>query len=227
MKNAVVILSGGLDSTVCMSVAKKEGYNIYPITFNYGQRHGREVEQAQKVAAFYDCKRHLVLDTDFFRAIGSSALTSDSMAVPVDRCTGEMTQTIPVTYVPFRNAVFLAMAVGYAESLAAEIIYIGVNALDYSGYPDCRPGFVQAFQEAVNLGTAASDKGCVISIKTPLIHLTKAEIIKLGLQNKAPLHLTTSCYQGGEKACGKCDSCLLRLKGFSEAGTADPIVYTD
>lgn len=227
MKNAVVILSGGLDSTVCMSVAQKKGYNIYPITFSYGQRHHKEVEQAQKIAAFYGCKRHLVLDTNFFRDIGSSALTSDSMAVPVGRGAGEMTQTIPVTYVPFRNAVFLAMAVGYAESLPAETIYIGVNALDYSGYPDCRPGFIQAFQKAVNLGTAASDRGCVINIKTPLIYMTKAEIIKLGLQNNAPLQLTTSCYQGGEKACGQCDSCLLRLKGFSEAGTVDPIEYAD
>ena len=227
MKKAVVILSGGLDSTVCMSVAQKAGYSIYPITFNYGQRHHKEVEQAQKVAAFYGCKRHLVLDTSFFRAIGSSALTSDSMTVPVGRSTGEMAQTIPVTYVPFRNAVFLAMAVGYTESLADETIYMGVNALDYSGYPDCRPEFIQAFQEAVNLGTAASDRGCAIGIETPLIYMTKAEIIKLGLQNNAPLHLTTSCYQGGEKACGECDSCLLRLKGFSEAGTVDPIEYDD
>lgn len=225
MKRAVVILSGGLDSTVCMSAARQEGYEIFPITYSYGQRHRREVEQARKVADFYGCSRHLVVDSGFFRAIGESALTSDKINVPTNRSTGEMEKDIPVTYVPFRNAVFLSMAVGYAESIKAEKIYIGVNALDYSGYPDCRPQFIRAFQEAVNLGTAASDKGMNIKIETPLINLTKAEIVKLGVENTAPLHLTTSCYMGGEKACGQCDSCLLRRKGFSEAGIKDPIEY--
>jgi 7-cyano-7-deazaguanine synthase len=136
-----------------------------------------------------------------------------------------MKKDIPVTYVPFRNAVFLSMAVGCAESIGAEKVYAGVNALDYSGYPDCRPQFIQAFQEAVSLGTAAADRGMAIKIETPLISLTKAEIIALGVQNKAPLHLTTSCCQGREKACGRCDSCLLRLKGFREAGLEDPVEY--
>lgn len=225
MKRAVVVLSGGLDSTVCMSVAHQEGYEIWPITFFYGQRHSREVEQARLVADHYTCPGHLVVDTGFFRAIGQSALTSDGIAVPTGRSPVEMEKDIPVTYVPFRNAVFLSMAVGYAESLGAEKIYIGVNALDYSGYPDCRPRFIQAFQEAVDLGTAAADRGLSIKIETPLISLTKAGIVRLGLQNNAPLHLTTSCYQGGEKACGRCDSCLLRLKGFREAGVADPVEY--
>jgi len=227
MRKAVVVLSGGLDSTVCMSVARQEGYEIFPITYSYGQRHRREVEQARKVADFYDCSRHLVVDIGFFRAIGESALTSDKVNVPTNRSMEEMEKDIPVTYVPFRNAVFLSMAVGYAESIKAEKIYIGVNALDYSGYPDCRPQFIRAFQEAVNQGTAASDKGLQIKIEAPLINLTKAEIVRLGVQNDAPLHLTTSCYQGGEKACGECDSCLLRLKGFREAGLKDPIKYLE
>jgi len=136
-----------------------------------------------------------------------------------------MTQEIPVTYVPFRNAVFLSMAVGYAEAIGAEKIYIGVNALDYSGYPDRRPQFIRAFQETVTLGAAASINGLPIQIETPLISLTKADIVRLGIKNKAPLHLTTSCYKGGEKACGVCDSCRLRLKGFMEAGIKDPITY--
>ncbi|MCF8011811.1 MAG: 7-cyano-7-deazaguanine synthase QueC [Clostridiales bacterium] len=226
MKRAVVILSGGLDSTVCISEAKKEGYEIFPLTFAYGQRHSKEVEQSKKVAGSYGCSQnHLVVNTDFFKDIGSSALTAESINVPTSRNPGELDKDIPVTYVPFRNAVFLSMATGYAEAIKAESIYIGVNALDYSGYPDCRPSFIDAFQEVIKYGTAASDRGLHITIKTPLLNLTKAEIVKLGIENNAPLHLTTSCYQGREKACGKCDSCQLRLKGFSEAGVRDPIEY--
>jgi len=224
LKKAVVVLSGGLDSTVCMSVAQQEGYVLYPITFAYGQTHIREVEQAKKVAAYYQCAKHLIIETGFFRSIGTSALTSENIDVPTNR--EIKAEDIPVTYVPFRNAVFLAMAVSYAESLQAASVYIGVNALDYSGYPDCRPEFIQAFQAVVNLGTAAAtDRGRPIQIATPLNKLSKAEIVLLGVQNKAPLYLTTSCYQGGEKACGRCDSCQLRLKGFREAGVEDPIAY--
>lgn len=222
MKKAIVILSGGLDSTVCMSVAKYENYEIFPMTFSYGQRHSREVEQAKKVSKYYECEKHLVLDIGFFSQIGASALTSQEIEVPANR---DIDNEIPVTYVPFRNAVFLSMAVGYAEAIGAEKIYIGVNALDYSGYPDCRPQFIKAFQEVVNVGSAAPQKGCPIAIETPLLSLTKAEIVKLGVENGAPLHLTTSCYNGGEKACGICDSCQLRLKGFKEAGIEDPIEY--
>ena len=226
MKKAIVVLSGGLDSTVCMSVAEKEGYEIFPLTFAYGQRHSKEVEQAKKVAEFYGCSnKHLIVDTDFFRDIGHSALTANEIDVPTDRELDQMEKDVPVTYVPFRNAVFLSMATGYAEAICAEKIYIGVNALDYSGYPDCRPQFINAFQETINKGTAAADRGLPIKIETPLLNLTKAGIVNLGLKNKAPLHLTTSCYQGGEEACGKCDSCQLRLKGFSEAGAKDPIEY--
>jgi 7-cyano-7-deazaguanine synthase len=210
-----------------MSAASQEGYEIFPITYSYGQRHFREVGQAKKIAGFFNCSKHFIIDIDFFKTIGESALTSDQVCVPTNRSAEEMEKEISVTYVPFRNAVFLSMAVGYAESIKAEKIYIGVNALDYSGYPDCRPQFIRAFQEAVNLGTVASDKGIKIKIEAPLINLTKAEIVKLGVQNGAPLHLTTSCYQGGEKACGQCDSCLLRLKGFREAGLKDPINYLE
>ncbi len=224
MKKAIVILSGGLDSTVCMSVANHKNYEIYPMTFSYGQRHIREVEHAKKVADYYNCKRHLVIDLGFFKKIGASALTSQEIEVPTNRDIGN---EIPVTYVPFRNAVFLSMAVGYAEAIGAEKIYIGVNALDYSGYPDCRPQFIGAFQEAINLGAAAPVKGSPIQIETPLISLSKADIVRLGSKNKAPLHLTTSCYKGGEKACGLCDSCRIRLKGFKEAGIQDPIEYED
>lgn len=225
MTKAIVILSGGLDSTVCMSVAAQEGHKIYPITFAYGQRHSREVEQAKKIADYYNCIKHLVLDIGFFGEIGASALTSEEIEVPTNRNLDDIAKEVPVTYVPFRNAVFLSMAVGYAEAIGAEKIYIGVNALDYSGYPDCRPEFIRAFQEAVTLGAAAPVNGSPIQIETPLISLTKADIVRLGIKNKAPLHLTTSCYKGGEKACGVCDSCRLRLKGFMEAGIIDPIDY--
>jgi 7-cyano-7-deazaguanine synthase len=226
-KKAIVILSGGLDSTVCMSVADRENYDIYPITFSYGQRHSREVEQAKKVAEYYGCKKHLVLDIGFFKEIGASALTSEDFEVPTERNLDFMAGEVPITYVPFRNAVFLSMAVGYAEAIGAEKVYIGVNALDYSGYPDCRPEFIHAFQEAVTLGAAAPVKGSPIKIETPLISLSKGDIVRLGIKNKAPLHLTTSCYKGGEKACGLCDSCILRLKGFREAGVKDPIMYQE
>lgn len=225
MYRSVVILSGGLDSTVCMSLAAMDNQEVFPVTFSYGQRHQREVEQAKKVSDYYGCSKHLVVDINFFRAIGHSALTSDKLNIPADRNPEQMERDIPVTYVPFRNAVFLSMGVAYAESLGARRIYLGVNSLDYSGYPDCRPQFIRAFQEAVNSGTAASDKGLSIIIETPLINLSKAEIVQLGIKNKAPLHLTTSCYQGGQKACGRCDSCLLRLKGFVGAGVPDPIDY--
>ncbi len=218
---AVVLLSGGLDSTVCMSVAGAAGYELYPISFSYGQRHNREIECAKKIAAYYGVKKHLLIRTNM-DAIGGSALTAD-----IDVPAGDENRTdIPVTYVPARNLIFLSYALGYAEVLDADKIYIGVNALDYSGYPDCRPEFIERFQELANYATkAAVQDGKMIKVETPLISLTKAGIIKLGMENKAPLHLTTSCYRGGDKACGTCDSCLLRLRGFKEAGYEDPIEY--
>lgn len=221
MKKAVIILSGGLDSTTCMGIAQEEGYELYPLTFDYGQRHRGEIELSKKVAAFYEVKQHKVVQLGFLRDFGGSALTDDRIDVP----TGEVTVEIPVTYVPGRNLLFLSIATSYAETLGAEAIYIGVNALDYSGYPDCRPEFIQKAGEVIALGTKAGVEGKTISIRTPLLHWNKSEIIRKGLALGVPYNLTTSCYLGGEEACGICDSCRLRLKGFAEAGHRDPIAY--
>ncbi|ADG81813.1 7-cyano-7-deazaguanine synthase QueC [Thermincola potens] len=221
MEKAVVLLSGGLDSTVCMSVAQKQGYELYPISFLYGQRHSREIECAKKVAEYYQVKKHLIITTNM-DSIGGSALTANIDVPEGDENRSE----IPVTYVPARNLIFLSYALGYAEVIGAEKIFIGVNAVDYSGYPDCRPEFIERFQQLADYSTkAATQDKREIKIEAPLLNLTKAEIVKLGVANKAPLELTTSCYRGGEKACGRCDSCLLRLKGFKEAGLKDPIPY--
>lgn len=219
---AIVLLSGGLDSTVCMAVARDQGFEPLPISFNYQQRHAREVECARQVAEFYKVNRHLVIDTNM-AAIGGSALTDASVVVP----SGDVTRhDIPVTYVPARNLIFLSYALGYAEVTGADHIFIGVNALDYSGYPDCRPEFIQLFQQLADYSTkAAVADGRKIKIETPLIQLSKKQIVELGVRLAAPLALTTSCYRGGGVACGTCDSCLLRLKGFAEAGLTDPIDY--
>ena len=219
---AVVLLSGGLDSTICMAVAKHQGFELYPISFDYQQRHQREVECARKVADHYAVARHLVINTNM-AAIGGSALTDAAVSVPAGDAAR---QDIPVTYVPARNLIFLSYALGYAEVIGADHIFIGVNALDYSGYPDCRPEFIRLFQELADYSTkAAVADGRHIKVETPLIQLSKSEIVKLGTKLGAPLELTTSCYRGGAAACGTCDSCVLRLKGFSEAGLIDPIVY--
>ncbi|MBM7614115.1 7-cyano-7-deazaguanine synthase QueC [Alkaliphilus hydrothermalis] len=218
MKKAVVLLSGGLDSTTCMAVAKSEGYQLYPVSFDYGQRHNRELALAKKVATYFEAKDHKIFT---IQNVGGSALTDSNIDVPEYEGDGE----IPVTYVPARNILFLSYALGYAEVIGAEAIYIGVSSVDYSGYPDCRPEFIEAFQQVVNVGTAAGVKGKGIDIKTPLMKLSKADTVKLGLELGAPYHLTTSCYKGGEEACGVCDSCVLRLKGFEEAGGEDPIPY--
>ena len=221
---AIVLLSGGLDSTVCMAVAREQGFEPLPISFNYQQRHAREVECARQVADFYKVNRHLVVDTNM-AAIGGSALTDASVVVP----SGDVTRhDIPVTYVPARNLIFLSYALGYAEVTGADHIFIGVNALDYSGYPDCRPEFIQLFQQLADYSTKASvADGRKIKIETPLIQLSKKQIVELGVKLAAPLELTPSCYRGGEVACGTCDSCLLRLKGFAEAGLTDPIAYSE
>ncbi len=218
MKKAVVLLSGGLDSTTCMSIAAKEGYEIYPLSFDYGQKHQRELDAAKAVAQYYQVKEHRVIRLD---NVGGSALTDSSLQVPDYEGEGE----IPVTYVPARNILFLSYALGYGEVIGAEGIFIGISSVDYSGYPDCRPEFLQAFQKVADVGTKAGANGKVIEIMAPLMHLSKADTIRLASDNGAPLHLTTSCYRGGEKACGTCDSCTLRLKGFAEAGLKDPIQY--
>lgn len=220
-EKAVIVLSGGLDSTTCMGIAKEKGYDLYPMTFNYGQRHNREVEQAKKVADHYHAQDHKIVDINFFNQIGGSALTDDTIEVPEAVDEGD----IPVTYVPARNMIFLSLASAYAEVIGAELIYIGVSSVDYSGYPDCRPEFIESMNQTVNLATKVGVSDKSMNIKTPLMHLTKAETIETGIKLNVPYSLTTSCYNGAEKACGQCDSCQLRIKGFKEAGIRDPIPY--
>lgn len=223
-KKAVIILSGGLDSTTCMGIAQDQGYDLYPITFDYGQRHRNELNNAKAVAKHYGVReRQRIVSLDFMREIGGSALTDEAIDVPVVAEEDE----IPVTYVPGRNLLFLCMAASYAEVIKASAIYIGVNALDYSGYPDCRPEFIKHAEETIRLATKAGVTGQAMSIEAPLIHMTKAEIIRTGMRLGVPYELTTSCYQGGSVACGECDSCRLRLKGFAEAGETDPIEYAN
>lgn len=225
---AVCLLSGGLDSTTCLAVARKEGYACYALSFDYGQRHRFELEAAARVAKVLGAVEHRVLRVDL-RALGGSALT-DAIAVPKHRDVSEMGEGIPVTYVPARNTVFLAMALGYAEVLGAEHIFIGVNAIDYSGYPDCRPEFIAAFERMANLATKAGVEGTMrVRIETPLLHLTKPEIVRLAAGLGVDFSLTSSCYdpEEGGRPCGGCDSCLLRRKGFAEAGLVDPLEYQD
>ncbi|MCY9694719.1 7-cyano-7-deazaguanine synthase QueC [Paenibacillus alginolyticus] len=228
-KRAVIILSGGLDSTTCMGIAKEEGYELYPISFDYGQRHKIEIENAKQVAEHYGVSaRHKIIKLDFLRDFGGSALTDDNIDVPnvVDGLTeGSEESEIPVTYVPGRNLLFLSIATSFAEVTGSEAIYIGVNALDYSGYPDCRPEFIHKVEEVIALATKVGVEGKGITIETPLIDWTKARIVQEGLKIGVPYELTTSCYNGKAEACGVCDSCRLRLKGFEEAGSKDPIPY--
>jgi 7-cyano-7-deazaguanine synthase len=226
-KKAVVLLSGGLDSTTTAAVARSEGYDVYALSFRYGQRHVAEIEAAKRVAAAQGIKRHVVLDIDL-RAFGGSALTSD-IAVPKGRALEEMSTGIPVTYVPARNTIFLSFALAWAEVLGAEDIFIGVNALDYSGYPDCRPEYIQAYQAMANLATKAGVEGqSHLRIHTPLISLSKAQIIDLGRSVGVDYAITSTCYEPTEAgACGQCDACLLRLKGFHELGLEDPATYTN
>ncbi len=224
MKKAVVLLSGGLDSSTCMAIAKDEGYEIYALSFDYGQRHSRELESAKAISRHFGAKEHKILSIDL-RQIGGSALTDDSIDVPENRDEEHMADEIPVTYVPARNTILLSFALAYAEVIDADAIYIGANALDYSGYPDCRPEYYKAFEEVARLGTKRGVEGKPIEIKYPLINMTKADIIRTGMRLGVPYELTWSCYKGGEKACGVCDSCKLRIKGFKEAGYKDPIEY--
>jgi 7-cyano-7-deazaguanine synthase len=221
MKKAVVLLSGGLDSTTCAYVAKHEGYAVYALSFDYGQRLSRELDSARAVAKAVGAAEHVVMSFDLTRW-GGSALTDDALAVPTGRDVAEMEETIPVTYVPGRNTLFLSFGLSYAEAMGAEAVFIGVNAYDYSGYPDCRPEFIQAFQEVARLGTKAGVEGHPTRIETPLLHLDKAGIVKLGASVGADYAPTWSCYQGGESPCGECDACKLRAKGFAEAGRPDP-----
>jgi len=224
MKNAVILLSGGLDSSTVLAIAKDEGFNPYALSFRYGQRHLVELESAQRVAAALGVAEHVIADIDL-RRFGGSALTAD-LAVPKGRDPAAMGEGIPITYVPARNTVFLSFALAWAEVLGAGDIFIGVNALDYSGYPDCRPEYIAAFERMANLATAAGVQGRQrLKIHAPLIDLTKAQIIRRGLALGVDYGLTSSCYDPGAdgRPCGQCDSCQLRAKGFAQAGMADPL----
>jgi 7-cyano-7-deazaguanine synthase len=218
---AVVCLSGGMDSAVCAALAARD-YNAYALHFSYGQRtEERELESAQGVADALGFRDFLNLKIDIFRRIGGSALTDANIAVPKAPEHEPIGHTVPVTYVPFRNAHFLSAAVSWAEVLGAKTIFIGAVEQDSSGYPDCRPAYYEAFQQLIRTGTKEGD----ITVSTPLIHMRKKEIVALGLELNAPFNLTWSCYSGEEEACGECDSCVLRLRAFHEAGLSDPIPY--
>ena len=226
-KKALVLLSGGLDSTTVMAIARSKGYEIYGLSFRYGQRHALELEAAKRVAEALGAKEHLIMDIDLAK-IGGSALTGD-IAVPKGRNEGEMKREIPVTYVPARNTIFLSHALAWAEVLGASDIFIGVNAVDYSGYPDCRPEYIEAFERMANLATKVGVEGKTrLKIRTPLMHMNKAEIIRKGVELGVDYGMTHSCYDPspGGGACGQCDSCVFRKKGFREAGITDPVTLS-
>jgi 7-cyano-7-deazaguanine synthase len=223
---AVVLLSGGLDSTTVLAIAKSRGFAPYALSFRYGQRHAVELASAQRVAESQGVMRHVVADIDL-RVFGGSALTAD-IDVPKHDTVAELNEEdIPSTYVPARNTIFLSFALAYAETVGAQDIFIGVNALDYSGYPDCRPEYIAAFQTMANLATKAGVDGGAMTIHTPLIKMTKADIVRTGTELGVDYGLTSSCYDPSAtgQPCGRCDSCLLRLKGFEEAGLSDPLAY--
>ncbi len=222
---AVILVSGGLDSATVLAIARDAGYELHAISFDYGQRHRFELESASRVCAANDVASHVVFPIDT-RIFQGSALTND-IPVPRQRTEEEISDGIPVTYVPARNTIFLAVALGLAESISANDLFIGVNAVDYSGYPDCRPEFISAFQSMANVATRSAIEGQTVSVHTPLVSLTKAEIIQRGLQLNVDYGVTHSCYDpdANGTSCGHCDSCQLRLKGFAEAGTTDPISY--
>ena len=226
MKKAVILLSGGLDSSTTLAIAKNSGFKLFGLTFRYGQRHKFEIISAQKIAQAYNLADHKITEIDL-RTFGGSALTDD-LDVPKDRNNGTMNEFIPITYVPARNTIFLSFALAWAEVLGANDIFLGVNSMDYSGYPDCRPEYIQSFTSMANLATKAVVEGKQsIKIQTPLINMTKKEIIKKGLKLGVDYSLTHSCYdpENDGISCGRCDACQIRLRGFQEAGIKDPIKY--
>ena len=222
---AVVLLSGGLDSSTCLAVARRDGFDAHALSVNYGQRHRTELDRARRVARAMGAADHRVVRVDL-STFGGSALTDAGVAVPKDRPARAMASGIPVTYVPARNTVLLALALAHAETLGASDIYVGVNAIDYSGYPDCRPAFIRAFERLARVATKAGVEGRPLHIRAPLLRLTKAGIIRLGTSLGVPYRLTLSCYDPVRgRACGRCDACELRRKGFAEAGVPDPTLY--
>jgi 7-cyano-7-deazaguanine synthase len=225
MKHTIVLLSGGLDSATTLAIARSQGYETYALSFDYGQRHRRELDAAKKIAKSLGAKKHLIAKIDN-QIFGGSALTGD-MDVPKSRSEKEIGAGIPVTYVPARNTIFLAHALAWAESIGAGHIFIGANAIDYSGYPDCRPEYMALFETLANIGTKAGVEGARMQIHAPLLKMSKADIVRKAVELNVDLGLTHSCYDPGPdgRACGECDSCRLRLKGFHEAGVRDPIQY--
>ena len=223
-KKAVCLLSGGIDSCVSAFIAKQEGYEIYALSFDYHQRHKKELNSAKKIASALKAKNHIVFDLDLEK-FGKSSLTDLNLKPERDHKIQDIGKIIPSTYVPGRNTVFLSIGLAYAESIEADTIFIGVTSTDYSGYPDCRPDYIDAFQKLADIATKRTVDGKKISIVAPLLKLSKSEIIKKGLDLDAPLEQTWSCYYGREDACGRCDSCILRLKGFKDLGLPDPLEY--
>jgi len=224
MPIAIVLLSGGLDSSTVLAIAKEKGFDVVALTFDYGQKHKREIESAKKITRRMGVKRHVVVPMSFGEPPNSS-LTSDSQEIPVRRNRSEIAGGIPSTYVPARNIVFLSMASSMAESMGASSVFIAANAVDFSGYPDCTPEFIESFQNMLDVGTKAGKDGRRIRVEAPLLKMSKADIVREAVRLKVPLELTWSCYRGGSKACGKCDSCVLRLEGFKAAGVKDPVEY--
>jgi len=222
-KKAVCLISGGLDSAVTAFIAKKQNYEIYALSFVYGQRHDKEIDCAKKIAKELSAKKHVIFEIDICQ-FGGSSLVDKSIEPELDHDIKDIGKEIPNTYVPARNTVFLSVALGFAETIDADAIFIGATATDYSGYPDCRPEYFEAFQKMVDLATKKTVEGKKIKILTPVLKLSKAEIIKRGSELYVPFEKTWSCYLGGEKPCGRCDSCLLRAKGFKENGLDDPLL---
>lgn len=224
MEKAVILFSGGLDSTTVLAVAKNKNFDCYPISFNYGQRHSVELEAAKKIVNYFNIKQHKIIELPP-NMFGSSALTDSDIKVP--SYSEDREPSIPVTYVPARNTIFLSIALGYAETLSAKNIFLGISHIDYSGYPDCRPEYLRAFERLANLATKEAVEGNVITIHAPLLYLSKAETIQLGIKNGVDYSLTVSCYNANSSthACGSCDSCTYRKKGFEEAKILDPTIY--
>ena len=225
LKKAVCLLSGGIDSAVSSYIAKKNNFEIYALSFSYGQKHDKELRSSKKIAKSLKAKKHIIFPLDLSVFKGSSLYQNSNEVIQENLDLSDIGKNIPSTYVPARNTVFLSIALSLAESLDADSIFIGVTTTDYSGYPDCRSEYIKAYQIMADLATKKGVEGNSITIETPLINLTKSDIIKKGIELKVPLKYTWSCYQGKDKACGKCDSCLLRLKGFKQAGLKDPIEY--
>lgn len=226
-KRAVVLLSGGLDSSTCLAVAVRDGFEAHCLSVDYGQRHRGELARARRIARALGARDHRVVKVDL-SAFGGSALTDPGIAVPKGRSAARRAREIPVTYVPARNTVLLSLALAHAETIGAEDVYLGVNAIDYSGYPDCRPAFLRAFERVARVATKAGVSGRPLRIRAPLLELSKAEIIRLGTSLGVPYRITQSCYDPvRERACGACDACALRRKGFAEAGVPDPTLYVE